>query len=168
MDAQRLFEEHHGALFRYVVRLTGDADLAHDAVQETFTRLLSRPPRDENPRAWLFTVATNIVRAAASRGLRHRALLEQNRGRAPVPEPVMRPDDAIERLDERRRVRAALDALPERERTILLMREEGFSHREIAEAVGTTTGSVGTMIARALDRLAALLPLDAVASGDLA
>ena len=43
---------------------------------------------------------------------------------------------------------------------MLLMREEGFSHREIAEAVGTTTGSVGTMIARALDKLAARLQLD--------
>jgi DNA-directed RNA polymerase specialized sigma24 family protein len=41
------------------------------------------------------------------------------------------------------------------------MREEGFAHREIAEAVGTTTGSVGTLIARALDRLAQQLPLDA-------
>jgi DNA-directed RNA polymerase specialized sigma24 family protein len=51
--------------------------------------------------------------------------------------------------------------LGEKERTVLLMREEGFSHREIADAVGATTGSVGTMIARALDKLAAELPLDA-------
>jgi DNA-directed RNA polymerase specialized sigma24 family protein len=34
------------------------------------------------------------------------------------------------------------------------MREEGFAHHEIADAVGTTTGSVGTMIARALNKLA--------------
>jgi DNA-directed RNA polymerase specialized sigma24 family protein len=34
------------------------------------------------------------------------------------------------------------------------MREEGFSHREIAVAVGTTAGSVGTLLARALQRLA--------------
>ncbi len=58
-------------------------------------------------------------------------------------------------------MRAALATLNEKERTVLLMREEGFTHREIAEAVGTTTGSVGTMIARALDRLAERLPLDA-------
>jgi len=62
--------------------------------------------------------------------------------------------------DPERAVRAALDALTEKERTVLLMREEGFAHREIAEAVGTTTGSVGTMIARALDKLAERLPLD--------
>jgi DNA-directed RNA polymerase specialized sigma24 family protein len=40
------------------------------------------------------------------------------------------------------------------------MREEGFAHREIAEALETTTGSVGTLLARALDRLASRLPLD--------
>lgn len=163
MDAARLFEEHHDALFRYLVRLSGDTDLAHDAVQEAFTRLMLRPPRDENPRAWLFTVATNIVRAAANRSSRHRELLEANSMRAPLPAAQPAPDEQVLRRDEARRVRAALDALPERERTILLMREEGFTHREIAEAVGTTTGSIGTMLARALDRLATLLPLDAVA-----
>jgi DNA-directed RNA polymerase specialized sigma24 family protein len=57
-------------------------------------------------------------------------------------------------------VQTALAALSAKERTVLLMREEGFAHREIAQAVGTTTGSVGTMIARALDKLAERLPLD--------
>jgi RNA polymerase sigma-70 factor, ECF subfamily len=160
MDAARLFEQHHGALFRYVVRLTGDVDVAHDAVQETFTRLLATPPRDENPRGWLFAVATNIVRATANREARQRHLLASNTGRAPVPATMPPPDESAVQSDDVRKVRAALRALPERERVILLMREEGFTHREIAEAVGTTTGSIGTMISRALDRLATLLPLD--------
>jgi DNA-directed RNA polymerase specialized sigma24 family protein len=56
-------------------------------------------------------------------------------------------------------VRRALAALSERDRTALLMREEGFSHEEIAAAVGTTTKSVGTVVARALRKLAAELPL---------
>jgi DNA-directed RNA polymerase specialized sigma24 family protein len=46
-----------------------------------------------------------------------------------------------------------LNALSAKEQTILLMREEGFSHQEIAEAVETTTRSVGSMIARALQKL---------------
>lgn len=53
-----------------------------------------------------------------------------------------------------------MDRLSERDRTVLLMREEGFRHREIADAVGTTTKSVGTMIARALEKLAGELDLD--------
>lgn len=160
MDATRLFEQHHGALFRYVMRLTGDVDAAHDAVQETFTRLIARPPRHDNPRAWLFTVATNIVRASVNRNARQRELLVAHAERAPVPAALPQPDESALQSEDIRRVRAALDVLPERERVILLMREEGFTHREIAQAVGTTTGSVGTMIARAMDRLAMLLPLD--------
>ena len=57
-------------------------------------------------------------------------------------------------------VSAALATLSTKERTALLMREEGFAHREIAEALETTTGSVGTLLARALDRLASRLALD--------
>src|SRR5690606_36061762 len=63
IDAAALFEQHHASLLRYLVRLTGDLDLAHDAAQEAFARLVMKPPRDEDPRAWLFTVATNVVRA---------------------------------------------------------------------------------------------------------
>ena len=160
MDAAQLFEQHHASLFRYLVRLTGDIDVAHDAAQEAFTRLVTKPPRDDNPRAWLFTVATNVVRSRANRSRRRAALLESGSARVPVADPAPQPDEAVAAAADRARVRTALAAMPEKERVMLLMREEGFSHREIADAVGTTTGSVGTMLARALDRLAALLPLD--------
>jgi RNA polymerase sigma factor (sigma-70 family) len=74
-----------------------------------------------------------------------------------LPGPAPDPAAAPERAEVVGRVRAALAALSERDRTILLMREEGFTHREIADAVGTTTQSVGTLIARALDKMAGAL-----------
>jgi len=161
LDAATLFEEHHASLFRYLVRLTGDPDAAHDAAQEAFTRLLARPPRAEQPRAWLFTVATNVVRAAANARKRQARLLEAAVARVPAGDAGPNPEEITLSNDRRNAVRAALAELSEKERMVLLMREEGFAHREIAEAVGTTTASVGTMIARALDKLARLLPLDA-------
>jgi RNA polymerase sigma-70 factor, ECF subfamily len=160
MDAARLYDEHHAALYRYLVRLTGDPDAAADALQESFVRLLARPPRDERLRAWLFTVATNIVRETANARTRRTRLLDRFHARVPTPQPVPDALAVVEADDLRDRVRAALAALSAKERTVLLMREEGFTHREIAEAVGTTTGSVGTTIARALDKLAERLPLD--------
>ncbi|MGH7500600.1 MAG: RNA polymerase sigma factor [Longimicrobiales bacterium] len=161
MDVARLYVEHHAALFRYLYRLTGDGDLAADAVQETFTRMLARPPREENPKAWLFTVATNQVRAWANRTKRRLALVDTERAARQSADPPPLPDAVTHAGEVRHTVRAALDALSEKERTVLLMREEGFAHREIAAAVGTTTASVGTMIARALDKLAERLSLDA-------
>jgi RNA polymerase sigma factor (sigma-70 family) len=133
--------------------------VAEDAAQEAFVRLAERPPAgDENLRAWLFTVATRITLDDRRSHRRHEDLLRGAPERAGLGEAPDRPDEALARGDLRRRVRAALDSLGEKERTVLLMREEGFTHKEIAAAVGTTTGSVGTMIARALRKLAALLP----------
>jgi len=160
MDAARLYAEHHPALLRYLIRLTGDPDAAADAAQEAFARLLARRPREDGLRAWLFTVATNVVRESANARKRRSRLLERFMGRPPAADPAPDPLAVTLSGEARARVRAALAALSEKERTVLLMREEGFTHREIAESVGTTTGSVGTMIARALDRLAEHLPLD--------
>jgi RNA polymerase sigma-70 factor (ECF subfamily) len=157
MDATRLFEEHHASLYRYLLRLTGDPDLAKDAVQEAFVRLLATRPREDHLRAWLFTVATNVVRAWSNERRRRAALLERSQGRAPAGDAPPDPSDVATANERQAAVRAALAQLSEKERTVLLMREEGFAHREIADAVGTTTGSVGTMIARALDKLAAAM-----------
>ena len=159
-----LFAAHHAPLVRYLTRLTGDGDAAADAAQEAFVRLIARPPADAaEPRAWLFTVATNVVRETGrTRGRRER-LLAAAPDRAPMGDAPRDPLAAAEAGDQRAAVRAALATLSEKERRALLLREEGFAHREIAEAVGTTTGSVGTLLARALDKLALALPLDPAA-----
>jgi RNA polymerase sigma factor (sigma-70 family) len=160
MDVTALFKEHHAALFRYVSRLVGDPDLAADAVQDAFVRLAERPPRPDNTRAWLYKVASNSALESRRTARRREQLLEKGVERAPMADPLISADIALERAENRRRVHSALQQLSERDRTILLMREEGFSHKEIAEAVATTTGSVGTLIARALDKLAHELKLD--------
>jgi RNA polymerase sigma factor (sigma-70 family) len=81
--------------------------------------------------------------------------LERDAGhKLPAPDPAPDPAAQLERQETRRLVREAMDCLSEKERTALLMREEGFSHREIATAVGTTTKSVGTLLVRAFDKLA--------------
>ncbi|HEX8394842.1 MAG TPA: sigma-70 family RNA polymerase sigma factor [Longimicrobium sp.] len=154
MNVTQLFNEHYDALFRYLVRLTGDSDLAADAAQEAFVRLVERPPQDRHLRAWLFAVATNVVRDNARARSRWFKLLSGSPDRAPMGDRPVAPDAAAEGAERRAAVRAALDRLSLKERTVLLMREEGFAHHEIASAVGTTTGSVGTMLARALNKLA--------------
>ena len=159
MRVESLYEAHRPALVRYLARFAGDPDLAEDAAQEAFVRLAERPPaRDENLRAWLFTVATRIAVDQARARRRQENLLEAGGDDPALGEPPDPPDEALDRARLRRRVRVALDALDEKERTVLLMREEGFAHKEIAVAVGTTTKSVGTMIARALKKLADRLP----------
>lgn len=153
MDVREVFEEHYDPLFRYLSRLTGDPDAAADAAQEAFVRLVEKSPADEQVRAWLFRVATNVVRDEMRVRQRRLELLREAPGRVPVADQPVAPDEALELQERRARVRSALNALSAKEQTILLMREEGFSHQEIAEAVETTTRSVGSMIARALQKL---------------
>lgn len=154
LNVTRLFQQHYDGLYRYLVRLTGDSDLAADAAQEAFVRLVERPPQDRHVRAWLFAVATNVVRDNGRARARWATLLMGSPDRAPMGDVGPGPEALAESAERRKVVRAALERLSWKERTVLLMREEGFAHHEIADAVGTTTGSVGTMIARALHKLA--------------
>jgi RNA polymerase sigma-70 factor (ECF subfamily) len=157
LDVETLFREHNVLLFRYLVRLSGDEAMAKDAVQHAFLRMLEQQPDGAHPRAWLYTVATNAVRDWTSRDRRRKALVEGRGESGPLGSPEPLPDEGLEAREEARRVRLALASLSVRDRTILLMRSEGFRHREIADAVGTTVGSVGTMISRAVERFARAL-----------
>jgi RNA polymerase sigma factor (sigma-70 family) len=148
-----LFTNHHEVLRRYLVRLSGDPDLAADAAQEAFVRLLERPPMGDAERAWLFKVATNFVLDSRRTDARHARLLDGRADRTMGDAPHD-PHVRVEAGERQRVMMAALARLSDKERVAILMREEGFSHREIAGAVGTTTGSVGTLLARTLERLA--------------
>jgi RNA polymerase sigma-70 factor (ECF subfamily) len=151
-DVERLFRTYNAPLVRYLTRRLGDRDWAEEVAQETFLRAL-RQDRIDNERAWLFAVATNLVRDEArkdARRRRHLALLaEQEKAEEGVePEPT-----SLERAQEAAMARRAVDALAERDRLALLMREEGLSYDEIAVALDLSPGSVGTTLSRARRRL---------------
>lgn len=155
VPAEELYREHGPALHRFLVRTTGDEELAGDVLHDAFQRLIERPPgRRENLKAWLFRVAINRLRDVQRRAHRRARVFAEMPSGASSADPAPGPERGVAVMEARRTAAAVLLALSERERQILLMREEGFTHREIAEAVGTTTGSIGTMIARALERVA--------------
>jgi RNA polymerase sigma factor (sigma-70 family) len=159
VELERIYREHGPDLLRYLRNLVGDDDAAADAVQEAFCRLVERKPDLANVRAWLFRVATRLALESARTGSRRSRLLAAAPQGALVGDPPADPASAAASHDLEARVRCALQALSERDRTVLLMRSEGFSHRDIAAAVGITTGSVGTVAARALVKVAAELGL---------
>jgi len=151
-DTERLFTTYHAMLVRYLTRRLGDRDWAEEIAQETFVRAL-RQEHLVNERSWLFAVASNLVRDEARKDIRrrrHLALLAEEQRDAHVEAP----DVSLERALDAADARHALDALAERDRQALLLREEGLDYPEIADILGIAVGSVGTTLSRARRRLA--------------
>ena len=151
LGVRSLFDRWYPPLVRFLFARVGDVDLAEDIAQEAFVRLIERSPRE--PKAWLFTVAANLAtdhsRLARGRA-QHLALVA---GESPIGEE----DPAAEllRAEETSRVRQALAALSERDRSLLLLHHDGFSYAEIARQLGVAASSVGPLLTRAQRRLTA-------------
>ncbi|MBK6307943.1 MAG: sigma-70 family RNA polymerase sigma factor [Gemmatimonadetes bacterium] len=155
-ELERLFKLYHTPLVRYLTRRLGDRDWAEEVAQETFLRAL-RQDALTSERSWLFAVATNLVRDEArkdDRRRRHLQLLAAEERERVVESEDVTQERAQERAQEQAMARRAIDALAERDRLALLMREEGLDYNEIAEALGLSVGSIGTTLARARRRLA--------------
>jgi RNA polymerase sigma factor (sigma-70 family) len=144
-----LYHAHFASLFRYLDRLTGDPDMAKDFAQDTFVRLHRRGSLPDDPRAWLAAVASNLVRDHRRQSRRRAELVLQFASDAAPPSETPPTDATVIVREARSQVRTALDALPERDRMLLLLRHEGYSYRELAHAVGVAEGSVGTLLIRA-------------------
>lgn len=141
-----LFQEHFQRLFRFLARVSGDPDLARDLAQEAFVRLYRRGSPPDAPGSWLITVSLNLFRNVRSKEARRAHLLRAVRAEDVMGDAPSSPGDA---LGSNWRIRRAIDGMPERERSLLLLRAEGYSYREIAAALSLQEASIGTLLARA-------------------
>ncbi len=152
-DAARLFDEHVDAVYGYVARRLG-RDIAADVVGDVFEIALSQADRYEaargSERAWLFGIATNLMR-------RHWRT-EQRRFRANLKlanRPVVRGDallDVAERIDAstdaERVMTAVADLAPEDRDLLLLVAWESVPYKLCAEILGVPVGTVRSRLHR--------------------
>lgn len=143
-----LFEQHRGPVYAYVVRMVRDVHLAEELTQETFLKVYQardRLPDVENPRAWIFRVATNTCLTALKRNRRFRWLPWE----AVDGFPGSHPDEAHQ-VGQRDAVERALATLSEDYRApLLLFSYHGFRMAEIAAVLGISEGAVKTRVYRA-------------------
>jgi RNA polymerase sigma-70 factor, ECF subfamily len=144
------FQEHWPRVYGAVFRLVGDRAEAEDLALETFWRLCQRPPRrGENLAGWLYRVATNLGYNAL-RARKRRARYEEQAGKLEISNRAQQdPAVEVERADERRQVRAALDQMKPKSARLLILRHSGLSYAELAATLGLAPGSIGTLLARA-------------------
>jgi RNA polymerase sigma factor (sigma-70 family) len=136
-------------IFRVVDRYLGDASLAADIAQETFVRLYRRGAMPNDVRSWLVSVALNQARDEQRKTARRLRLLRRRAPDEHLGDAAPSPEDDVLSAERRMQVRRALEKLPPRERAMLLLREEGYSYREVADALDIVETSVGTLLARA-------------------
>jgi RNA polymerase sigma-70 factor, ECF subfamily len=159
-----LFTEHHVPILNYLYRLLDDAADAEELCQDVFVRAyraLARPERVDNPRAWLYRIATNC---AIDRHRRKRLLSwlpfrdgdsdgrPSDDGRAgTLPTEEHGGIEGAIALQEL--VRRSLGALSMNDRQVLVLYAmHGHSVREIAEVLGVSEGAVKTRLCRARER----------------
>jgi RNA polymerase sigma-70 factor (ECF subfamily) len=106
----------------------------------------------ESVKAYLFTIARNLHRKQWRRASRHETLDET------LPDPAIRPDESAANREEFRRALAAVHALPEMDRTVLLLRaEQDLSYEDIAAVTGLSVTAAKVKVFRARAKLTALL-----------
>lgn len=159
-----LMTRHRQPVINFVYRLTGDAAAAEDLAQEAFVRAWCALPRYQpRPQAAFSTWLFQIARHAALDYLRRRKRdpLHQTPGQAtqldqqPAPRSV--PDD-LQRDEVARRVAAAIAALPEDQRTAVILSEyEGLPDADIAAVMTCSLKSVQSRLYRARHNLRAVL-----------
>ncbi len=153
---QRLFREHYPAVARKLYALTGDYAAAEDLAQEVFLRLYRNPPdRLEAVGAWLHRVLTRVGYDYLRQRSSNKALLEKETARIAAwsEGTASSGETEVIREWEKEVVRRVLQKLSDRDRTALLLREEGYSYEEIACRLEVNPKIVGTLLARAEERL---------------
>lgn len=152
---QRLSEVYRGPLTAYFERRVYSRDEAEDLTQEVFLRLVRRPDgaNIDNPEAFLFRTAVNLLRDRSRRQKTFRSHLSetelrQDRFEGISPERVLGDRQALQAVMQR------LAELDERTRdAFILHRLEGWKHAEIARAFGVSVSSVEKYIIKALAHL---------------
>lgn len=155
---ERLARDHYDQLLAFATRLAGGTSEARDLVQDTFERALRRHDSfvpGTNERAWLFSILHNAFidhcRRLSARKTVGGEQLEEIPEEAPAEPPQWLSISAEE-------LRIAIGRLePEFREAYRLHELEACSYKEIAERLAIPINTVGTRIARARQKLRALL-----------
>jgi len=167
-DLRQIYEANSKRLYNLAYRLVGDRQWAEDILQETFVRAYARAEtfkRGGKVSTWLYRICTNLAydhlrarkyRAMASLDVPVTQTGERDGSTWSATLASSMPDATaqVEEQDTGATVRRLIDELPDRERTVVLLRQyHGMTFKEIAEVLGLTPRTVQNCLRRAKHKL---------------
>jgi RNA polymerase sigma-70 factor (ECF subfamily) len=149
-----LYDRYAPRVFAVVRRIAGDDELAQDYAQEAWIRAIRALPTfrgDARFSTWLHRIAVNSALQALRKS-------ETRRKReAPMPDTVAAAPRLGDALLEQR-LESALDRLPEGMRSVLILHDvEGYTHEEIGELLGVTSGTSKSQLFKARAKMRDML-----------
>jgi RNA polymerase sigma-70 factor (ECF subfamily) len=160
---EELVYRYERKLYNYLRRYLGDEQLAEDAFQSTFLQVHLKcrqfePDRRLQP--WIFRIAINQANDLLRRNRRHKAFsLDRGRREETTPldfleDSLARPGQRLESAEDRQRIGAALETLPERlKQLLILVMYQGLKYREAADVLGIPVGTVKSRLHNAVQTL---------------
>jgi RNA polymerase sigma-70 factor (sigma-E family) len=147
---EELYIAHVDRAIRFAYLLTGDRSSAEDLVQDAFVRIFGRFGELRSEAAFSVYLRRTLVNLAHDRHRRGRAEQEQA-GRVAGPDAQEMPD-----VVQREGMKAAITALPTRQRAALVLRfYEDLSEREAADVLGCSLPALKSLVTRGLRTLRA-------------
>jgi len=153
---QQLLDKHLPGINRYVIRMMGNASNSDDIIQEVFLRLWTRAdsfnPEVSRLSTWLHNIAHNLCIDY----FRKNSKLTQ----IPIEDTIggEEPDLELVATIQRQDVKAALMALPERQRSAIIMcHYQGLSNREAAEIMNISVDALESLLSRGRLKLKSIL-----------
>lgn len=149
---EELYGRYRAPVQSYLYRLCGSADLAEELTQETFARAcagLIGFRGDSSVATWLFRIARNAYLNSLRRPSPQRIDTDELLA-IPDQAPAADPARSFAASEERALIAIALGQLPEKQRSVLLLRDsEGLSYAEIADVLDISLAAVKVNLFRA-------------------
>jgi len=142
-----LVARHRDGLYHFIVHTVGDEAEAQDLAQDAFVRAFAALPRfraGANFAPWIYAIAANLCRDHFRQSKRRPQSLDTGPLAHSLPSPSSSdPALAAERSDERRRLRAAIGALPVEQRMVVVLRHlRSHSYQEMAQILGIPVSTI--------------------------
>jgi RNA polymerase sigma-70 factor, ECF subfamily len=183
VDFDRLVEQHYGSMKRMARTFVGSDAVAEEVVQDTWLAIVAGIDRFEGRsslQTWMFSILTNRAKTRGARERRSTPLSCLGAGEpdepaidadrfqsdddawpghwATPPRPWQKPERRLLSLEARGHLKAALDALPERQRLVVTLRDvEGFGADEVCELLDLSPENQRVLLHRGRTRLRATL-----------